>query len=257
METDNSGTVQATYTYGKDLIAMNRTDANSYYHYDGLGTARQLTNSSGSVTISYTYDSFGNLIASTGTSDNTYGFTGEQQFGEADGLVFLRARYYDSRVGRFISRDPRLSIEYYAVRGMDLQKFREWQKLVKPRWLNPYVYCLNNPVNLVDPTGGCEDVPPGLIGPLPAWIVEMGIVDSIGGLAGAACASQACASGLSSSEAFGFSLSICEDILKDAGPGGTPLFGFPPNTTAYWDECVVECDKLTSSDGYKDNCPCP
>jgi len=60
----------------------------------------------GSVTVSYTYDSFGNLIDSTGTSDNTYSFTGEQQFGEADNLVLLRARYYDPRVGRFISRDP-------------------------------------------------------------------------------------------------------------------------------------------------------
>lgn len=66
-----------------------------------------------------------------------------------------RARYYDPRIGRFISRDPMLSLDYYAVRGMDLQKLRGWQKIVTPRWLNPYVYCLNNPVNLVDPTGGC------------------------------------------------------------------------------------------------------
>jgi RHS repeat-associated protein len=102
----------------------------------------------------------GNLIDSTGTSDNTYGFTGEQQFEEADYLVFLRARYYDPRVGRFISREPLLSLDYYAIRGMDLQKFREWQKIVKPGWLNPYVYCLNNPVNLVDPTGGCSSEVP-------------------------------------------------------------------------------------------------
>jgi len=72
--------IYATYTYGNDLIAMNRADANSYYHYDGLGSTRQLTGDSGTVVISYTYDGFGNLIASSGTSDNVYGFTGEQQF---------------------------------------------------------------------------------------------------------------------------------------------------------------------------------
>lgn len=87
METDNAGTVQAVYTYGNDLIAMNRAGANSYYHYDGLGSTRQLTNSAGSVTVTYMYDGFGNLIDSTGTSDNAYGFTGEQQFGECGRLA--------------------------------------------------------------------------------------------------------------------------------------------------------------------------
>jgi len=105
METDNAGAVQATYTYGSDLISMNRAGANSYYHYDSLGSTRQLTNSSGMVTASYTYDGFGDLIASTGTSDNAYGFTGEQQFNEADNLVFLRARYYSPKIGRFLQTD--------------------------------------------------------------------------------------------------------------------------------------------------------
>ena len=68
METDNTGTVQAVYTYGNDLIAMNRADANSYYHYDGLGSTRQLTGDSGTVVALYTYDGFGNLIVSIGSS---------------------------------------------------------------------------------------------------------------------------------------------------------------------------------------------
>ena len=108
---------------------------NSYYHYDGLGSTRQLTDESETVTAGYTYDGFGNVIASTGTSDNVYGFTGEQQFEEADNLVFLRARYYDPSIGRFISRDP---IGYKGG-------------------LNLYRYVENNPINMIDPTGTSLD----------------------------------------------------------------------------------------------------
>ncbi len=88
METDNAGTVQAAYNYGNGLISMNRADANSYYLYDGLGSTRQLTNSVGAATVTYTYDGFGNLIASSGSTANPYGFTGEQQFNEADNPSF-------------------------------------------------------------------------------------------------------------------------------------------------------------------------
>jgi RHS repeat-associated protein len=108
-----------------------------------------LTDSTGSVTVSYTYDSFGNLIDSTGTSDNTYGFTGEQQFEEADNLVFLRARYYDPKIGRFISRDPILEP---TQRG----GYIGWPLLYlisRPQSLHPYVYANNNPIMYKDPSG--------------------------------------------------------------------------------------------------------
>ena len=149
METNEAGEVQASYTYGNDLISAHNwtLSTDHYYFYDGLGSVRQLTDDTETVVAEYTYDAFGNVIASSGTTTNTYGFTGEQQFGEADNLVFLRARYYDSSIGRFISRDP---IGYWGG-------------------INIYGYCRNNPVNFMDPRGffGIGPIPPIPIPPIP------------------------------------------------------------------------------------------
>ena len=57
------------------------------------------------------------------------------------GLVFLRARWYDPRPGRFVSNDP-----FPGYTGL-------------PQTLNAYVYCLDNPINMVDPSG---EIPPWL-----------------------------------------------------------------------------------------------
>ncbi|MDD5063724.1 MAG: RHS repeat-associated core domain-containing protein [Phycisphaerae bacterium] len=132
METDTAGTVQAVYNYGNDLISMKRADVNSFYLYDGLGSVKQLTDDSETVVASYTYDSFGSLIASSGSITNAYGFTGEQ-FDSSSELLYLRARYYNPAAGRFLSRDP---IGYEGG-------------------INLYAYVRNNPVNYTDPKGKC------------------------------------------------------------------------------------------------------
>ena len=59
---------------------------------------RFLTDSTGAITD--TYESFGNLISSTGSTPNNYRFAGEQ-FDSALGIYYNRARYYDQRQGRF------------------------------------------------------------------------------------------------------------------------------------------------------------
>jgi RHS repeat-associated protein len=58
-----------------------------------------------------------------------------QQLDPESSLYYLRARYYDPLIGRFISKDP--------VKG----------SLTLPQSQNPYAYALNNPVNLSDPSG--------------------------------------------------------------------------------------------------------
>ena len=53
----------------------------------------------------YTYDVFGGIRTQSGSSANYWLFTGEQRDGDSE-LYYLRARYYDPAIGRFLSQDP-------------------------------------------------------------------------------------------------------------------------------------------------------
>jgi RHS repeat-associated protein len=132
-EADGSGNVAAGYTQGPAIdepFAESRTGTVSYYHADGLGSITSLTNSSGAIAATYTYDGFGKLAASTGSRPNPFQFTARESDSET-GLDYYRARYFDPNVGRFVSEDPS------GTSG----------------GLNLYEYVLNNPINLYDPTG--------------------------------------------------------------------------------------------------------
>jgi outer membrane lipoprotein-sorting protein len=61
-ERDENGGLVVSYVHGDDLISQKRGNVKSYYHYDGLGSTRALTYSSGEITDTYTYDAFGNLL---------------------------------------------------------------------------------------------------------------------------------------------------------------------------------------------------
>ena len=76
----------------------------NYYHYDGLGSTRALSNNSGVITDTYIYDAFGELLNQTGDTENNYLYTGEQ-YDPNLGFYYLRARYMNPGIGRFISMD--------------------------------------------------------------------------------------------------------------------------------------------------------
>lgn len=106
----------------------------SVYLYDGHGSVVGLANESGVVTDTYSYDAFGNLLKSTGSTANSYRYCGEQ-FDSTTGLYYLRARYMDTSTGRFISQDT------YAGSTAD------------PISLHKYLYANSNPVMYSDPSG--------------------------------------------------------------------------------------------------------
>jgi RHS repeat-associated protein len=78
----------------------------------------------------FKYEPFGTIREETGTVINPYKYTG-REYDEDSGLYYYRARYYDSEVGRFLSKDS----------------------LGKIYDNNLYVYVLNNPLKYTDPTG--------------------------------------------------------------------------------------------------------
>ena len=138
-EYSSTGTAIATYVYADDLIGMNRNGVVSYYHFDGLGSTRLLTDATGATTDTYDFDAFGNQIARTGTTQNEFLFTG-QQYDANVGFYYLRARYYQPDTGRFTALDP-FAGDPYA-----------------PMSLHKYLYAANDPVNLIDPTGMFADL---------------------------------------------------------------------------------------------------
>ena len=132
VETVNSaGSTVARYTPGPNIdepLAMQRGTTTDYYEADGLGSVTSLTASNGSVAQSYTYDSFGNIVNSTGSLTNFFRYTA-REFDTETNLYFYRARYYDPNAGRFLSEDP------IGFGG----------------GVNFYSYVLNGPTQLTDP----------------------------------------------------------------------------------------------------------
>ena len=98
------------------------------------GGVVQLLNEAGKVIKSYHYDAFGNEEDIDKKDTNPYRYSGEYYDKETD-TIYLRARYYDPDLGRFLTRDT------YTGEEDD------------PLSLHLYTYCANDGVNNVDPSG--------------------------------------------------------------------------------------------------------
>jgi RHS repeat-associated protein len=124
------------YVYGLGLIGEQSQNGYGVYHPDFRGSTVILTDAGGSVTDRYMYDAYGNLMNHSGSSDTPFLYNG--QYGimtDGNGLIYMRARYYNPEVRRFVSQDS------------------EEGDIGNPLSLNLFSYVENNPVNYVDPSG--------------------------------------------------------------------------------------------------------
>ena len=125
------------YFYGKGLISQeNKTGGYLTYHFNNVGSTMAVTNQKGEVVKEYAYSPYGELLL--GESDGSIPFLYNGQFGvttDANGLYYMRARYYNVDTKRFINQD---------VLTGTLERISS---------LNRYAYVEGNPVSFLDPFG--------------------------------------------------------------------------------------------------------
>ncbi|MGG2921524.1 RHS repeat domain-containing protein [Brevibacillus parabrevis] len=138
-ELDANGNAIARNVWGNELLFRKDflTDKGGYYAYNSHGDVVSILDESGQEQNKYEYDTWGNVISKTEGMSNPFQYSGEI-YDEKSGFYYLRARYYDPRVGRFISED--------TYKGT----------VDNPLSLNRYTYVLNNPLIFIDPTGHAE-----------------------------------------------------------------------------------------------------
>jgi len=130
---------------------MTTSDGVFYYHHDGIGSVTDVTNATGARQWEYGYEAFGDLRTHTqhdvGAPENLMRFTGEYYDSFTD-TYHLRARQYDTHLGRFTQTDPAPS------------------RVTDP-YVASYVYVRNRPRTCTDPSGavdGCSHVPDSIPG---------------------------------------------------------------------------------------------
>ena len=96
------GTSIVEYQYGVERVSQTRQQETWYYHAGLLGSINRISDEQGIVSAEYRYDGFGNLLFSNASVENSFFFSGERR-DVTVGLDYLRARFLDTRVGRFVS----------------------------------------------------------------------------------------------------------------------------------------------------------
>ncbi len=127
--TETTDGATTAYTYGLERLAAYTENTRTAYLYDGRGSVIQTRGSLGTQTMAYS--AYGELLTE---KTSGYGYNGEY-YDAATGMLNLRARQYEPAQARFCQYDP--------LRG----------SVFAPQSLNRYLYCWNDPVDIIDPSG--------------------------------------------------------------------------------------------------------
>jgi len=139
VKTDPQGS-QTFYVYGPGLIGQEENGVYRAYHFDRRGGTVALTDANGLVTDRFKYGPYGELLAHEGTTATP--FLSNGRYGvmtDANGLYYMRARYYNPQIRRFVNKD--------VLSG----------NIIDGRSLNRYAYANGEPVSYVDPFGLCAE----------------------------------------------------------------------------------------------------
>ena len=135
-ELDELGSPEAEYTqepaaFG-NLISQKRAAESNFYHYDALGSTRELTDTAEVISDNYIYKPFGSIAAQTGATTNPYQWVGQQGYyrDSETSLYLMGQRPYRPSTGRFPTKDS-----------------------IRDQEENLYKYVGNDPVNATDPSG--------------------------------------------------------------------------------------------------------
>jgi RHS repeat-associated protein len=150
------GTTTTYYVYGLGLLYQEQATVYQQHHFDSRGSTVAITSNTGLVTDRFQYGPYGEPLGHTGSTDTPFQFNG--RYGvqtDLNGLLYMRARYYDPTIRRFINQDPTLGS---IALGITLDRF---------------AFANGNPVSLMDPFGWCaqDDQYDGLGSPttLQGW----------------------------------------------------------------------------------------
>lgn len=127
METNEANTTQAVFTNEPDehtnLISQRRDGASQYAHFDAVGSTRQLTNASETVTDEWNYDAWGNEVLRSGVTEFPFQFVGMfgYYFDSETNTFYIIRRILEPENGRWLSADPLLFTDganmYWYVRN--------------------------------------------------------------------------------------------------------------------------------------------
>ena len=135
LETDANNKVKTRYVKGINYIASVNAENKTYYFlFNGHGDVVQTVDKTGEIQNHYDYDIWGNPTLTVELVECAIRYAGEFYDSET-GLYYLKSRYYNSAIARFISED--------SYTG----------EIEDPLSLNLYTYCENDPISYTDPNG--------------------------------------------------------------------------------------------------------